>query len=377
MDEILGVIIDSNGMSFNDLKPIYKEFLLKLSVTLTKDELYQRSKSIMRRQKKKILKKTKVKTRRFKIGGKFRRLKFVLSKNFRFKLCKKTKKLNLEPVQAKLPESTISSSSYDTRQFTPKEETQVGKKQVQKKKSQDLKRAKRDRLSTSEESDFLSVRRPKPQIGLSANHRNSSSGYVSCSDCSYDSDSCSCTSADKCYCSLGNKQHQKKKCNKAKLDNCNCIEDSLTFCGCDTDSCTESNKCYCPRPPKTTPILEQLKQKGIVPLQDKHKKLCKKNSNTKSTKSLEYIHNTYYNRLKTLSRPIDPYYSYNGGSRSQMYGQPVQYDLFSNYEDFRKCRGGGMFPRALSESEQVGLLKQSSSRTYKSSKYGSNRSELK
>lgn len=42
-------------MSFNDLKPIYKEFLLKLAVTLTKDELYQRSKSIMRRQKKKKL----------------------------------------------------------------------------------------------------------------------------------------------------------------------------------------------------------------------------------------------------------------------------------------------------------------------------------
>lgn len=46
-------------MSFNDLKPIYKEFLLKLAVTLTKDELYQRSKSIMRRQKKKQLRRKK------------------------------------------------------------------------------------------------------------------------------------------------------------------------------------------------------------------------------------------------------------------------------------------------------------------------------
>lgn len=52
LDDILNAIIDSDGMSFNDLKPIYKEFLLKLAVTLTKDELYQRSKSIMRRQKK-------------------------------------------------------------------------------------------------------------------------------------------------------------------------------------------------------------------------------------------------------------------------------------------------------------------------------------
>lgn len=56
LDDILNAIINSEGMSFNDLKPIYKEFLLKLAVTLTKDELYQRSKSIMRRQKKKKLK---------------------------------------------------------------------------------------------------------------------------------------------------------------------------------------------------------------------------------------------------------------------------------------------------------------------------------
>lgn len=56
LDDILNAIINSDGMSFNDLKPIYKEFLLKLAVTLTKDELYQRSKSIMRRQKKKKLK---------------------------------------------------------------------------------------------------------------------------------------------------------------------------------------------------------------------------------------------------------------------------------------------------------------------------------
>lgn len=41
-------------MSFNDLKPIYKEFLMKLAMTLTKDELYQRSKLIMRRQRKKL-----------------------------------------------------------------------------------------------------------------------------------------------------------------------------------------------------------------------------------------------------------------------------------------------------------------------------------
>lgn len=38
-------------MSFNDLKPLYKEFLLKLASTLTQDELYQRSANIMRRRR--------------------------------------------------------------------------------------------------------------------------------------------------------------------------------------------------------------------------------------------------------------------------------------------------------------------------------------
>lgn len=58
LDDILSVIIDPQGMSFNDLKPIYKEFLLKLSLTLTKDELYQKAKTIMRKQKKKLLSKS-------------------------------------------------------------------------------------------------------------------------------------------------------------------------------------------------------------------------------------------------------------------------------------------------------------------------------
>lgn len=38
-------------MSFNELKPLYKEFLLKLASTLTQDELYQRSANIMKRRR--------------------------------------------------------------------------------------------------------------------------------------------------------------------------------------------------------------------------------------------------------------------------------------------------------------------------------------
>lgn len=335
MDEILGVIIDSEGMSFNDLKPIYKEFLLKLAVTLTKDELYQRSKSIMRRQKKKLLRRnSSVRTKHnHVICTKFKRLKHAFQKMRLNKKCPKksgVKKPEVaEKVDVKLPESSLSSSSYDTRQFRPKEPTHVSKKHSYRKRANEIKGARRDRTSTSEESDFFSLRRSKTRAQNfdSKNHnKNSSSGYVSCSECSYDSDTCTCVSADKCYCSLGNKHFVKvvSKSNKSTLHSCKTDEKcycslgtkcycslslekgTLTWCGCDTDSCTESNKCYCQNQNKST-IFEQLKQRGFIPSSESattppnHRKLCKKNSNTKSTRSLEYMPNPteqYYEKLK-------------------------------------------------------------------------------
>lgn len=110
---------------------------------------------------------------------------------------------------SKLPESSISTSSYDTRQFRPKEGSTSNKKQSYRKKS------RRDRASTSEESDFFSLKKSRAKAqGFSLLHnqnRNSSSGYVSCSECSYDSDTCTCVSADKCYCSLGQKNLSRRQ----------------------------------------------------------------------------------------------------------------------------------------------------------------------
>lgn len=100
---------------------------------------------------------------------------------------------------------------------------------------------------------FLSGKRNSRNNVAGANR--SSSGYVSCSECSYDSESCTCISADKCYCSLSRRspiQTEKKV--------------KPIVCACDTDSCSESNKCYCMRKPQQGPtILEQLRQRGIVP----------------------------------------------------------------------------------------------------------------
>lgn len=77
---------------------------------------------------------------------------------------------------------------------------------------------------------------------------------MSCSECSYDSESCTCVSADKCYCSLSRRIPEQPH-----------VPPNTVVCSCDTDSCSESNKCYCARQTIRPTILEQLRQRGIMP----------------------------------------------------------------------------------------------------------------
>lgn len=243
MDDILGAIIDSEGMSFNDLKPIYKEFLLKLAVTLTKDELFQHSKAIMRRQKKKLLRRnSSVQNKRKKMLIGARGLKMVFRKPFGKDILKNKlmnlgdRKRNKVANPFDLPkittnkkmivtsESSVSTSSYDLRQFHPKENTTpVPKRQSVRRrnsKRSDVvhhgnKNSKRhgkhkamERISTSEDSDFLTLSRK-----MGCQNRNSSSGYVSCSEC--ESESC----ADRCYCAARARPRQKSQ-PAIEHDNC-------------------------------------------------------------------------------------------------------------------------------------------------------------
>ena len=52
IDDVLKKIISPNGISFNDIKPVYRELLLKLAMTMSQDELFQRSKTILNAEKK-------------------------------------------------------------------------------------------------------------------------------------------------------------------------------------------------------------------------------------------------------------------------------------------------------------------------------------
>ncbi|XP_072934384.1 uncharacterized protein [Epargyreus clarus] len=315
MDEILNVIIDPEGMSFNDLKPIYKEFLLKLAVTLTKDEIFQHSKAIMKKQKKKILRRNSTfqnKRRKIFKGASGLRMVFRMpfGKSMRKKEKKKVASVDIPNTCVKEPvsESSVSTSSYDLRQFNPKDpvlpppKRPTMRQRNSKRSDKTIHVTKRngkgsrlgERTSTSEDSDFLTL-----SNRLGCQNRNSSSGYVSCSEC--ESESC----IDRCYCSL--KADYKSKCYcsavdlskdsaKTRLISKGCKECSkevydgdYSYCSCDSESCADSNKCYCAGPRRAT---------------------------MQSSQSLEYLRSpsqrTYSDRLK---RAFDDYDGKSSKSR--------------------------------------------------------------
>ncbi|XP_030370368.1 uncharacterized protein LOC115620988 [Scaptodrosophila lebanonensis] len=278
LDDILYAIIDADGMSFNDLKPIYKEFLLKLAVTLTQDELFQRSKNIMRRQKKKQQKRKsslngpKKKSRSIFFGTKSIMKVFQLGQ---FRSCR-----------GKVSKSTRSKEQSNRRKDKPI----IGPPttcQSPDQQQQHHHQHQRNRAATSG-SDVSVVRNEHALQGL---NRNSSSGYVSCSECSYDSETCTCVSADRCYCSLRTTHTNHKLRNKNERDICSshkligkpqgippnrhslisCKSEDKCYCSmveeepnstlehdsvnsrgdtttsCDSDSCVSASKCYCKR----------------------------------------------------------------------------------------------------------------------------------
>jgi hypothetical protein len=61
VDDVLKKIISPNGISFNEIKPVYRELLLKLAMTMSQDEIFQRSKNIIQQEKKKMSKSKKSK----------------------------------------------------------------------------------------------------------------------------------------------------------------------------------------------------------------------------------------------------------------------------------------------------------------------------
>ncbi|XP_021948056.1 uncharacterized protein LOC110845841 [Folsomia candida] len=69
IDQVLDRIINPGGMSFNDLKPSYQDLILKIALTLTQDQLYQKSKQAMKKQQHYLRKSSKVSSKRWASSG--------------------------------------------------------------------------------------------------------------------------------------------------------------------------------------------------------------------------------------------------------------------------------------------------------------------
>ena len=69
IDDVLKKVISPDGISFNEIKPVYRELLMKLAMTMSQDELFQRSKNILSQEKKKQEKNNKGKKKSVPASG--------------------------------------------------------------------------------------------------------------------------------------------------------------------------------------------------------------------------------------------------------------------------------------------------------------------
>lgn len=314
IDEILRVIIKSEGMSYNELKPIYKEFLLKLALVLSKDELYHRSRAIMKSQQtKRKLSSSRLKkviTTKSGLKNIFHK-PFIKLKTRRNKDGTNNAYIPNKKSRNKLDIEGDDGTSTDSFMLSHKPKLSDSKSRISSTKNNSHIASIRQKpsrfhshgiTSTSEDSDYPNVNQRKFKNKLREDAiRPSSSGYFSFSECSYDTESCTCISADKCYCSL----------NKSKLP-INKPKTNYSVCSCDTVKCRKRNKCYCSKPQQKhqlhnkLSLVEQLKQKGFAVSEsslspdDTKKVSIKDKNNTKLSKSLEYLENSSPNHTNRM-----------------------------------------------------------------------------
>nr|XP_045624514.1 uncharacterized protein LOC123774369 [Procambarus clarkii] len=231
VDEVLKQVINPRGMSFSEMDPDQREILLKLALTLSKDEIYQRSKNIMRQHTRgrssslmnlmdsdsdgstisSVLKATK---RSFsRLGSRASSLQSSYLKD-------KSPLRRLVNNKSRYTFERIGCPNGATRRVNNKE----------------------NEFSHMLESNGRKVapKTPMPRRNLS----RANEGYVSCSECGYDSE---CSS--KCYCSLPRRSSSVLPHDK------HAHKGHDSPCDCDTESCAESEKCYC--------SLKRVKKNGL------------------------------------------------------------------------------------------------------------------
>ena len=209
IDDVLKRVISPNGMSFNDIKPVYRELLLKLAMTMSQDEIFERSKSIMASSKK-LKKKQRDNENSGSLGSFFKSFSRPSSKTNSLA----TKKPDVLAIHSDRPVKPVKSSkSSKGKHFT--------------------------KADISGPLPILDVHKPsvlsKEKEAL-AKDDQTDDAYVSCSECTYES----VCNYDSCTCRM------KKSIRPAAEDIKNLISKGKDVMSeCDADSCISTDKCYC------------------------------------------------------------------------------------------------------------------------------------
>ncbi|XP_042230514.1 uncharacterized protein LOC121871958 [Homarus americanus] len=231
VDEVLKQVINPRGMSFSEMDPDQREILLKLALTLSKDEIYQRSKNIMRKQ-----------TR-----GRSSSLMSLMDSDSDGSTISSVLKAT------KRSFSRLGSRASSLQSSYLKDKSPL-RKLVNNKSRYTFERPGRSagaqRRTDNKENEFSHMlegtgRKVAPKTPMPRrNPSRANEGYVSCSECGYDSE---CSS--KCYCSLP------RRAASTKLHDKHAHKGHDSPCDCDTESCAESEKCYC--------SLKRVKKNGL------------------------------------------------------------------------------------------------------------------
>ncbi|XP_064098922.1 uncharacterized protein LOC135210059 [Macrobrachium nipponense] len=224
VDDVLKQVINPKGMSFSEMDPEHREILLKLALTLSKDEIYQRSKNIMKKHR-----------------GRSTSLMSLMDSDSDGSTISNVLKATKKSFSRLGSRASSLQSSY-LKDKSPLRKLVNNKNRYAFEKAGKESSAK---VVDNKENEFTHMlsgtgRKVAPKTPMP---RRAVDGYVSCSECGYDSE---CSS--KCYCSLPrrspNKPHD-KHIHKGRDSSCDC----------DTESCAESEKCYC--------SLKRIKKNGL------------------------------------------------------------------------------------------------------------------
>ena len=218
IDDVLKAVINPNGMSFTEMDPQHRELLMKMALMLTKDEIYKRSKNIMRSQR----------PRSISLGG----FESDSDTSTITSVIKATKR-SISRFGSRASNS-LRPSYFKERMPLKKFNTHQGSINIQREQIQ----LKETSLKTIEYKQVTegSLKRRAPKTPMpKRNH----SGYSSYSECEYDSE---CSS--KCYCTLPTPNSNIKH-NCAKNKSLHAINAKKGGCDCESESCAESERCYC------------------------------------------------------------------------------------------------------------------------------------